>query len=97
MEYVLKRQSTVPPRPKHLPDFDNPPVVETVLSVQFEPLSSIQTAHLGLLWDEYRGTFPKSEDRPPLDPVVEQFPESPVARVGLKFQALENFPAPRIW
>jgi uncharacterized protein (TIGR04255 family) len=97
VEYVLKRQTTVPPRPKHLPDFDNPPVVETVLSVQFEPLSSVQTAHLGLLWEEYRTTFPKSEDRPPLDPVVEQFPESPVARVGLKFQALENFPAPRIW
>jgi uncharacterized protein (TIGR04255 family) len=97
VEDVLKRQSTAPSRPEHLPDFHNPPVVETVLSVQFDPLPLLQTAHLGLLWNEYRGTFARSEDRPPLDPVVEQFPESPAARVGLKFQALEDFPAPRIW
>jgi len=87
----------VPPRPKHLPDFDNPPVVETVLSVQFEPLPLLQTAHLGLLWEEYRAAFPRCEHRPPLEPVVEQFPEGPAARIGLKFQALENFPVPRIW
>ena len=87
----------MPPRPEHLPDFDDPPVVETVLSVQFEPLPLVQTAHLGLLWDEYRAFFPKSEDRPALEPVIEQFPESPVGRVGLKFQAFENPPVPRIW
>jgi len=93
----LISQSTVPPRPEHLLDFDNPPVVETVLSVQFEPLPLVRTAHLGQLWSEYQSTFPRSEDRPPLDPVVEQFPESPAARMGLKFQAIENFPVPRIW
>ncbi len=87
----------MPPRPEHLPDFNDPPVVETVLSVQFEPLPLLQTAHLGLLWDEYRRAFPKTEERPALDPVVEQFPESSVARVGLKFQAFENPPVPRIW
>jgi uncharacterized protein (TIGR04255 family) len=97
VDHVLTKRSTAPPRPGHLPDFDSPPVVETVLSVQFEPLPLLNTAHLGLLWNEYSVTFPKSEDRPPLQPVVEQFPESPVARVGLKLQALENFPAPRIW
>jgi hypothetical protein len=29
-------------RPGDLPDFANPPVVETVLSVQFEPLSQMR-------------------------------------------------------
>jgi len=87
----------VQPRPEHLPDFDNPPVVETVLSVQFEPIPLLQTAHMGLLWSEYRAHFPRTEERPPLEPVIEQFPESLVARVGLKFQAVENFPMPRIW
>jgi uncharacterized protein (TIGR04255 family) len=97
VDYVLNRQSTVPPRPEHLPDFDNPPVVETVLSVQFEPLALLHTAQLGFLWDEYRRAFPQSGDRPPLDQVIELFPESPVARVGLKFQAFDqNFPTPRI-
>jgi hypothetical protein len=28
-----------------LPDFDDPPVVETVLSVQFEKLSAMQAGH----------------------------------------------------
>jgi uncharacterized protein (TIGR04255 family) len=97
VENALKRQTTVPPRPEHLPDFDNPPVVETVLSVQFEPLPLVQAAHLGLLWSEYRAAFPKTEERPALEPVIEQFPENPAARVGLKFQALESFPTPRIW
>ena len=87
----------MPPRPEHLPDFDNPPVVETVLSVQFEPLASIQTAHLGLLWHEYQEAFPKTEDRPPLDQVLEQFPEIPSARIGLKLQAFDKPPVPRLW
>jgi uncharacterized protein (TIGR04255 family) len=87
----------VPSRPAYLPDFDKPPIVETVLSVQFDPLPLLKTAHLGLLWDEYRSTFPRSEDRPPLEPIMEQFPESAPSRIGLKFQAIENFPVPRIW
>jgi uncharacterized protein (TIGR04255 family) len=71
---------------ENLTDFDDPPVVETVLSAQFEPLPSVQTAHLGLLWEEYRASFPKSAEHPPLDPVIEQFPERPSGRVGLKLQ-----------
>ena len=87
----------MPSRPKHLPNFDNPPVVETVLSVQFEPLTSVRAAHLGLLWAKYRTHFPRTEQRPPLEPVVEQFPETPAARVDFKLQAIENFPVPRVW
>jgi len=97
VENVLKRQSAVPSRPEHLPDFDAPPVVETVLSVQFETLPLVRAAHLGLLWNEYRAAFPKTEERPALEQVIEQFPENPTARVGLRFQALESFPIPRIW
>ncbi len=80
-----------------LPYFDDPPVVETVLSVQFEPLSLVKTAHLGLLWSEYRASFPNTDDRPPLEPVREQFPETPATRMGLRFQTLENPPVPRLW
>lgn len=94
---TLSSQNTVNPRPEHLPDFDSPPVVETVLSVQFEPLPLLQAAYLGLLWNEYRASFPKTEERPPLEPVVERFPDHPTDRVGLKLQAVENFPSPRMW
>lgn len=87
----------MPRRRKHLPDFDDPPVVESVLSVQFESLRLIETAHLGLLWNEYRASFPKTEERPALDQVIERFPESPPARVGLKFQTFDKPPVPRLW
>jgi uncharacterized protein (TIGR04255 family) len=84
-------------RSEHLPGFDNPPVVETVLCVQFEPLTAIQTAHLGLLWNEYCSAFPRTEERPALEAVVEKFPETPAARVGLRLQAFERPPVPRLW
>lgn len=82
-------------RPPNLPDFNDPPVVETVLSIQFDPLP-LTVAHLGLLWNDYRVMFPASDERPPLEPMIEQFPEGPAARLGFKFQALETFPVPRI-
>lgn len=33
-----------------LPEFDRPPVAETVLAVQFNPLLSVTAAHLGAFW-----------------------------------------------
>ena len=35
------------------PAFDNPPVVETVLGVQFEPLQGLTSVHVGWFWKEY--------------------------------------------
>lgn len=81
---------------EHLPEFDDPPVVETVLSAQFEPLSAVQTAHLGLLWGEYRAAFPRVGERPRLDPVIEQFPEPPTGRIGLRLQTYEKPPISRL-
>lgn len=91
------RHDSVTPGQEPLPEFDNPPVVETVLSVQFEVLPLVRTAHLGLLWNEYRDAFPTTEERPPLNQVIEQFPETPVARAGLRLQALDHQPVPRLW
>jgi len=87
----------MPQHSQPLPEFDDPPVIETVVSVQFDPLPALRTAHLGLLWNEYHAAFPKTEDRPPLGPVREQFPEAPVARLGLRLQTLESPPVPRLW
>ena len=83
-------------RPPDLPDFANPPVVETVLSVQFEPISGLHTAHLGLLWREFEARFQRPDERPPLEQVIEQFPETPRVRMGLQFQAYESLPVPRL-
>jgi uncharacterized protein (TIGR04255 family) len=84
-------------RPADLPDFENPPVVEVVLSVQFEPLSGMRAAHFGLFWDQIRGRYPRTEERLALDPVVERFPEPARRRLGLQFPILEIPPLPRFW
>lgn len=84
-------------RPPDLPDFEEPPVVETVLSVQFEPLTEMRTAHLGLLWEKFRAGFPKTEERPTLERVFEHFPEAPRVRLGLELQTYESPPVPRLW
>ncbi len=60
-------------RPEGLPDFRDPPLVETVLSLQFQPLREFSLAHVGLLWDKYRHTFPLVEERTPLNAVRESF------------------------
>jgi hypothetical protein len=83
-------------RQTDLPDFERPPVVETVLSVQFDPIPGIHTAHLGLLWERF-ASFPLTEERVPLDPVMEQFPEVPRARLGMHLKALETPPVSRLW
>jgi uncharacterized protein (TIGR04255 family) len=35
------------------PAFDTPPVIETVLGVQFEPLKDLTSVHVGWFWKEY--------------------------------------------
>ncbi len=84
-------------RPGDLPDFGNPPVVETVLSVQFEPLSQMRAAHFGLFWGQIRGRYPKTEERPSFDSAIERFPEPARRRLGLQFPVLEVPPLPRFW
>jgi len=48
------------------PDFENPPVVETVLGVQFAPVPGLTPLHFGLFWHAMRTEFPTSEIKEPL-------------------------------
>jgi uncharacterized protein (TIGR04255 family) len=82
-----------------LPDFSNPPVAETVLSVQFEPPANFRAAHLGLFWREIQDRFPKTEERRELPSVIEEFPEVPKLAPGIQIQLqqLEVPPMPRYW
>lgn len=84
-------------RPLDLPDFSDPPVVETVLSVQFDRLSAFQTPHFGLYWSEIRDRFPKTEEHGELPTQIEQPPDYPQQVVGIQFEALEAPPLPRVW
>jgi len=80
-----------------LPDFENPPLVEVALSVQFEPIEQMRTPQIGFLWAEFRDRFPVTQEHPPVDPVIERFG---IARTGapeVRLQMLESPPLPRVW
>lgn len=81
-----------------LPSFKNPPVIETVLGVQFDPLTELQSCHLGALWErKFRKEFPRTEDRGPLDAVVETYGAPQTAVPRLRLQMVERPPVPRCW
>lgn len=83
-------------RPVDLPDFADPPVAETVLSVQFESVTAMRAAHFGMFWGQIIDRFPTTEEHSELSHVVEQFPDQPRS-VGIQFEAVEVPPTPRFW
>jgi uncharacterized protein (TIGR04255 family) len=80
-----------------LPDFDNPPVVETVLSAQFEKLTAMQAVHFGLFWRKMQARFPRTEEKPALSPIIERFPEPTSRGARMQFEAREMPALPRLW
>jgi uncharacterized protein (TIGR04255 family) len=83
-------------RPADLPDFSNPPVAETVLSLQFDRLSAMRTAHFGLYWGEVHDRFPTTEEHGELVSIIERFPDQLQPAVGIQFEAFEA-PPTRFW
>lgn len=59
------------------PKFRKPPVVETVIGVQFPELAEFTSAHFGLYWNVIKRGYHKAEDRPRLPEVGEVFPRRP--------------------
>lgn len=80
--------------PSTLPSFENPPVGEVVLSVQFEPIATLQAAHLGLFWDRFRSAYPRTETHAPIAPMLEVF-ESTEPTVRFQFKPVASLP--RVW
>lgn len=76
-----------------LPKFDNPPVVETVMGVQFAPLANLSNAHIGWYWKEcLRTRWTKVEQTTPLADQFETFGEErswvrPGIRIGIRPQS----------
>ena len=62
------------------PEYEAPPVVEVVLSLQFKKLPGLQVPQLGGLWQRFRREFPVTEDKPPIQRIKESFePPKPAA------------------
>ncbi|HEY8098290.1 MAG TPA: TIGR04255 family protein [Methylobacter sp.] len=54
-----------------LPEFENPPIDEVAISVEFVPLSGWQMPHAGLYWARIKDRYPHTEVHPPLGPSPE--------------------------
>ncbi|WP_423915917.1 TIGR04255 family protein [Candidatus Poriferisodalis sp.] len=71
---VAQNAPTGSARPPGLPDFAQPPVVETVLGVSFHEVPELDTIQLGRLWERHLAQdFPKFEEAPPYEAPVERF------------------------
>lgn len=79
-----------------LPEYEQPPVIETLLSVQFGPLAQFSILHFGLYWAKIRADYPHYEVQPPLGPSVEQFGEEIWKQPGIKFEIVHG-PEVRCW
>ena len=80
-----------------LPDYENPPVIETVLGVQFDRLAGFKNAHLGSFWkslgdggDATGETWPTVTDVPPLPVQFERFGEAGAWAKGFQFQLTQD-------
>lgn len=76
-----------------LPKYDNPPVIEVVCGVQFEPLEQFLVGHYGELWQSFRPEYDKCEETAPLVPVIEHFGNTAPADSPLPPQPF----LPRVW
>jgi len=56
-----------------LPDYGEPPVTETLLSVQFTPLSPFPSRIFGHYWSEIKEDYPDFEIQNPIAPSTEEF------------------------
>lgn len=83
----------------HLPEYDNPPVVEVAISLQFKPLELLRSSHYGVFWQTLREAgFRRTEDHGALGPAFEHFEATPSSRVGIRLQAFDDAPPlPRVW
>lgn len=73
------------------PDYERPPVIETVFGVQFDRLTSLSNAHLGLFWNTLdRQQWPHVEDVALLPSRVERFTDAVRWGAGLQIQFTDD-------
>jgi len=78
------------------PKFDRPPVYETVLGVQFDPLKGFSIPHYGLYWGKIQRDYPRYEVHPPLSSAVEQFGSEAIKESKAGIELLTQ-PEARTW
>lgn len=84
-------------RPRHLPDFEAPPLTEVAVSLQFQHIANFGFVDIGPLWEHFRDRFGRVEYHPPLAPNFETFglPQGVMQPFQLNFGMIP--PLPRSW
>ena len=82
-----------------LPDYNKPPLIEVVLSVQFEEIKNLSLPRLGLLWDQYRDRFPITRQHQRLAHIIEKFGQNPQQQGGVRIEFSQSPPVldTRLW
>lgn len=62
--------------PAPFPHYNEPPLIETVLAVQFAPLRGLSTAHIGLFWDRLGSAWTRVEEVEARGQIVQVVPRS---------------------
>ena len=83
-------------RPPNLAEYNDPPVVEVVLSVQFDDIVGFDHVHVASIWEMLRDQFPDRAVHPPLAPVFEMFGGTAGGHFP-PFEMLSVPPLPRFW
>jgi uncharacterized protein (TIGR04255 family) len=78
------------------PKYASPPVVETVIGVQFPELARFRCVHFGLYQKHLKSRFPDFEDRPRIRPAAEPFPRRLIPPEP-PFQILASGAPGRVW
>lgn len=66
-----------------LPEFDQPPIVEMAIGVQFQPITGLRAFMLGGLRAKWRRDLPIVEEQPPLAPSIEHdVGQPPTLQIG---------------
>lgn len=73
-------------RPFDLPDFENPPLSEVALGVQFVPPDKYSQIFAKDVWDLYRREYPILNQVEPIPPVFETFGTRPLADGAISLQ-----------
>jgi len=89
--------SDTPNNSAPLPEFQHPPVVETALSVQFDPIRGMHASHFGLYWQHIRQQFPATEERDALEPAFELFGERAKRGQRIRFESRDSLRLGRVW
>ncbi|MBX9772377.1 MAG: TIGR04255 family protein [Candidatus Obscuribacterales bacterium] len=75
--------------------FKKPPLIETVIGIQFNPLENFRVVDYGLFWTEFlRADFPEVQEVPPINLRLE---DKQLAVQRQIWQLVQEVPLPRVW